>query len=180
MRVVPLTLKQANNLVARWHRHHKPAQGHRYSLGCEVDGVLVGAAITGRPVSRGTPAYIVAEVTRLVTDGTHNACSFLYGASARVAKEMGFDRIQTYILDEELGTSLRAAGWVFDGYTAGGHWNRSEDNAKPRRNDQPEDRKQRWVKVFRLENDDVCRLGHPLDGNEGACILGHTPEALAA
>lgn len=33
MRVVPLTLKQANKLVAELHRHHKPCVGHRFSIG---------------------------------------------------------------------------------------------------------------------------------------------------
>ncbi len=151
MRIVPLTLAQANDLVARLHRHHKPVQGHRFSLGLEVNGEIVGAAIVGRPVSRGTPAYSVAEVTRLVTDGTRNACSALYGACARVAREMGFDSIQTYILDSETGTSLRASGWELDGYTAGGDWNHSKQYAGTRRTDQPQDPKQRWVKRLRAE-----------------------------
>jgi len=151
MRVVPLTLAQANDLVGRLHRHHKPVQGHRFSLGLEVDGEVVGAAIVGRPVARGVPAYSVAEVTRLVTDGTRNACSALYGACARVAREMGFDVIQTYILDSETWTSLRASGWELDGHTAGGDWNHSKAYAGKRRTDQPQEPKQRWVKLLRNE-----------------------------
>ena len=145
--VVPLTLKQLNALVASLHRHHKPVRGHRFSLGCELDGKLVGAASIGRPVSRGVHPYRVAEVTRLVTDGTKNACSILYAAAARACAAMGFHRIQTYILEDELGTSLKAAGWRFDGMTAGGHWERSEGTK--RRSDQPECPKQRWVKDFK-------------------------------
>lgn len=78
---------------------------------------FVGAAIVGLPVARKTPQYETSEVTRLVTDGTKNACSFLYAAAARVAREMGFFKIQTFILQEERGISLRAAGWKFDGET---------------------------------------------------------------
>ena len=55
--------------------------------------------------------YETAEVTRLVTDGTKNACSFLYGAAARAAFALGYRRIGTYILATEPGTSLTAAGW---------------------------------------------------------------------
>ena len=117
LRIVPLTLRQANGLVADLHRHHKPVQGHRFSIGCEKDGTLVGAAIVGRPVARMTDAYRVAEVTRLVTDGTPNACSMLYGAAARAAQAMGYDSIQTFILDSEPGTSLKAAGWTVIGNT---------------------------------------------------------------
>ena len=62
----------------------------------------------------------VIEVTRLVTDGTQNACSALYGACARVAREMGYARIQTFTLETETGTSLRASGWILDGVSDGG------------------------------------------------------------
>jgi hypothetical protein len=149
LRVVPLTLAQANDLVERLHRHHKPARGHRFSIGVERDGEIVGAAVVGRPVSRGFDSYRVAEVTRLVTDGTRDACSMLYGAAARIARDMGFDRIQTYILDSEPGTSLRAAGWTLEGVTAGGDWNHSAAYQGTRRTDQPMGPKQRWVKTFR-------------------------------
>lgn len=66
MRVVPLTLKEANLLVETLHRHHKPVQGHRFSLGLkDASGTLVGAAICGRPVARlaGDPSEVL-EVTR--------------------------------------------------------------------------------------------------------------------
>lgn len=144
MRVRPLTLAQANEMVASLHRHHKPCVGHRFSLGCYVGERIVGSAIVGRPVARELPQYSVAEVSRLVTDGTKNACSFLYSACARVAREMGFERIQTYILASEPGTSLLAAGWRKDGDTVGGNWNHSW--RKGRREDQPMEPKQRWVK----------------------------------
>lgn len=146
MRIVPLTLKQANEMVFALHRHHKPCVGHRFSLGLLDGDKLCGAAIVGRPVSRELNAYAVAEVSRLVTDGTKNACSMLYGACARVAKEMGFDYIQTYILESEIGSSLKASGWEFDGLTSGGNWNNGTH--KNRRVDQPMCPKQRWIKRF--------------------------------
>lgn len=147
MRIVPLTLKQANELVSQHHRHHKPAVGHRFSIGVKKDGEIVGAAIVGRPVARMTDQYAVAEVTRLVTDGTKNACSALYGSAARVARAMGFDCIQTFILESELGTTLKAAGWERDPkYSEGGTWNRVTRGG--RRDDQPQERKQRWFKTF--------------------------------
>lgn len=145
--VYPLTLKQANDLVAQLHRHHKPAVGHRFSLGVRDDqGTPHGACIVGRPVARMTDQYAVAEVTRLVTDGTKNACSMLYAAAARACKAMGFQRIQTFILDSELGTSLKASGWTLDGVTCGGDWNVPSRGG--RRVDQPQCAKQRWCKVL--------------------------------
>lgn len=156
MRIVPLTLAQANDLVARLHRHHKPARGHRFSIGAVKDGKLVGAAIVGRPVARKTPPYEVAEVVRLVTDGTKNAPSALYGAAARAAQAMGFWRIQTFILEDEPGTSLRAAGWEFEGWTNAEGWNRPSRNG--RREDQPMGRKQRWGKYLNPKLEDAAML----------------------
>jgi hypothetical protein len=150
-------LKQANELVSKFHRHHKPSVGHRFSLGVvDEKGLLHGAAIIGRPVSRELPQYVVAEVNRLVTDGTSNACSALYGACARVAKEMGFLKIQTYILESEPGTSLKASGWNFEDWTSGGNWNHSW--RKGRREDQPMDRKQRWARYFRLDAEKLIEI----------------------
>jgi hypothetical protein len=93
-----------------------------FSLGVVSDGKIVGVAIVGRPVSRGRDDGMTAEVTRLCTDGTPNACSFLYGVCARAAFALGFKRIGTYILASENGTSLRASGWRLIGETAGGSW----------------------------------------------------------
>lgn len=146
MRAFPLTLKQANELVDNIHRHHKPVQGHRFSIGAKKDGRVVGAVIVGRPVARAVDQYAVAEVTRLVTDGTKNSCSFLYSRAARAAEAMGFTRIQTYILETEPGTSLKAAGWTCEGKLRkdGVGWN----NRKGRRIDQPTVAKVRWCKEF--------------------------------
>ena len=143
LEIFPLTLEQANQLVDQWHRHHKPVRGHRFSIGVANSRVWCGAAIVGRPVARETDQYAVAEVTRLVTDGTKNACSKLYSACARICAEMGFTRIQTFILDCETGTSLQASGWEFDTISSGGDgWQSRLD----RRDDQPIVPKQRWRK----------------------------------
>jgi hypothetical protein len=76
-----------------------------------VDGRLVGVAVIGRPACRTHDQNVVAECTRLCTDGTFNACSFLLGAVARACKAMGFERLQTFSLQAETGASLRASGW---------------------------------------------------------------------
>lgn len=142
LHVRPLTLPQANELVTNFHRHHKKVVGHRFSLGVyDAENVCHGAAIVGRPVARLTDQYLTAEVTRLVTDGIENGCSCLYGACARAAKEMGFKRIQTFILVSEPGTSLKAAGWTQEHTTAGGDGWQSRPN---RRTDQPTEPKVLW------------------------------------
>lgn len=144
LRVAPLSLRQANDLVEKLHRHHKPVTGHRFSIAALDGDKLVGAIIVGRPVARGCDPYNVAEVTRLVTDGTKNACSLLYSAAARAAKAMGFTEIQTYILASESGISLKASGWTRANEvrgrswnTPGGHQGRDESLITP---------KVRWIK----------------------------------
>lgn len=145
MRACRVELSEANAFVAAHHRHHKPVVGHRFSIGAEHEGKLVGCVIVGRPVARQTCQKHIAEVTRLATDGTANACSFLYGQVARAAKELGFRSIQTFILQTESGISLKASGWVCLGITKVGSW-QSRDK---RRSDQPAEQKIKWSKELK-------------------------------
>lgn len=132
LRIVPVTLEQANDFVRRFHRHSKPVLGSKFAIGVEelrtTEQIpsgphdaweLVGVAIVGRPVARLLDDGKTAEITRVCTDGTRNACSMLYGACRKAAKAMGHERIFTYTLPEEGGTSLRAAGFILDKESAG-------------------------------------------------------------
>lgn len=144
LRCVPLQLVQANQVVSMWHRHHKPCVGHRFSIGAVDDsGRVCGVLIAGRPVARMVDHTMVIEVSRVATDGTRNACSFLLGSAARVARCMGFAKIQTYTLDSEGGSSLKGAGWTCEALTNGGQWIHTSG---PRRKDQPTCQKLRWVR----------------------------------
>lgn len=119
---VPITLEEANAFVAEHHRHHKPVVGHKFSIGAALGNKVVGVVIVGRPVSRHRDDGLTMEVTRLCVDGTPNACSFLYGAAARAAFALGYQRIGTYILKSENGASLRASNWRLVGERGGGSW----------------------------------------------------------
>lgn len=115
---------EACNFVRRFHRHHKPPVGHKFSVACN-DGVkVVGVAMVGRPVARMTDDGETLEVNRVATDGTKNACSFLYGACRRAAFSLGYRRLITYTLPSEGGVSLKAAGWKLIGERGGGKWSR--------------------------------------------------------
>ena len=116
-------LKEANAYVVAHHRHHKAVRGHRFSLACYEDGRLCGVAIVGRPRSRRIDQQNTVEVLRLCTDGTKNACSKLYGACRRAAKTLGYERLITYILEQEHGASLLASGFTFCYQSRGGSWN---------------------------------------------------------
>ena len=110
--------------MKQYHRHHGSVVGHLFSLGACLDNKIVGVAIVGRPAASMRDDGMTAEVSRLCTDGTKNACSFLYGASARAAFALGYQRIGTYILADEPGTSLIASGWRLLGQRGGGSWSR--------------------------------------------------------
>lgn len=148
LHTMPISLRDANAFVAAKHRHHPPARGCKFVLAAEnKDGVVIGVAITSRPVARGFNPRCVTEVVRLCTDGSPNACSLLYGACARIAREMGFEKIITYILASEPGTSLKAAGWVAVATVKGGSWDRP---SRPRTDKSPTVDKVRYEKILKV------------------------------
>lgn len=141
MIVQPVTLQEARAYIALYHRHHKPPVGHLFSIGANDDERLIGVACVGRPVARRLDDGLTCEVTRLCTDGTRNASSFLLGAARRIAFAMGYARIITYTLPEEGGASLRASGWICEGAAGGGSWQRT---ARIRSDAHPLSAKVRW------------------------------------
>ena len=138
--IIPMTLKEANAFVEKWHRHHKPVPGCKFCIGVALDYV-VGVAIVGRPVSRMLDDGWTLEVNRTCTDGTKNANSMLYGACRRAAWALGYKKLITYTLPEEGGTSLVAAGWKCMGQAGGGRWSRE---SRPRVDVHPTQKKMRW------------------------------------
>jgi hypothetical protein len=123
LEIVPIFQDEANAFVKKFHRHHKPVVGSVFQIACAKNGDVVGVAIVGRPVSRKLHNGWTLEVNRLCTNGEKNACSMLYAAAWRAAKELGYKRLITYILNTEPGTSLKAAGWKLIGEAGGGSWN---------------------------------------------------------
>lgn len=122
LELVPITLKEANAFVEQHHRHHKPVTGHKFSIAASDGEKIVGVAIVGRPVARYLDDGWTLEVNRLCTDGTKNACSFLYSAAWRAARNMGYKKLITYILESENGASLKASGWKCVGQAGGLRW----------------------------------------------------------
>jgi len=120
----PIDLKAANEFVLKHHRHNGKVLVHRFSIAVYDCDRLCGVAICGNPVARELCDGDTVEVKRCCTDGTRNACSILYGRCARIAKEMGFKKIITYITEEESGVSLRASGYILEQENCGGKsWN---------------------------------------------------------
>ena len=97
MKVKPTTLRFANEYVRQNHRHSKIVQGCKFCIAAiDSEETILGVAIVGRPVSRRLDDGYTAEIVRTCTTGTKNVNSLLYGACARIWKEMGGTKILTY------------------------------------------------------------------------------------
>lgn len=146
MKAIPLELKQANEYVENLHRHHSPVYRDKFRFGVLADdGHLCGVIQVARPVSRMLDDGKTLEVVRCCTDGTKNACSFLYSRAARIAQIMGYKKIITYILESENGASLKTSGYALeaDG-VGGGEWSRP---SRPRKSGgYPIEKKKRYGK----------------------------------
>lgn len=157
MIAIPMELKDAQNYINTYHRHHQAAHRDKFRVAAMVDGKIVGVVQVGRPVSRVLDDGKTLEVLRLCTNGEKDVCSFLYGRAARIAREMGYAKIITYILESEPGTSLKASGWTMEADGAGGaNWNvpsrprevvASQLSLFPEKPKYPvNEKKQRWCK----------------------------------
>src|SRR5262245_35952136 len=112
LRLVPITISDAKAFVAEVHRHRDPPEPGLFAVAAAHAVGIVGVAIIGRPSARELQDGYTAEVTRVaVANGAKNACSLLYGAAWRACRALGYQRLVTYTLTAEPGTSLRAAGW---------------------------------------------------------------------
>lgn len=158
MEAIPIELKEAQAYIDAHHRHHKAAHRDKFRIAAIDDqGNIIGVMQVGRPVSRELDNKRTLEVLRLCTERKEkNVCSFLYSRAARIAKEMGYKKIITYILETELGTTLKASGWHLEKESiGGGSWNTP---SRPRemqsrqlsffeeKEKYPTCKKQRWAK----------------------------------
>ena len=113
LKVVPLSLKEANEFVTKHHRHNKKCQGHKFSLGAIFKNELVGVVIVGRPVSRKLDNKLTLEINRncVLDNAPKGTCSFLYSKAIKVWQTMGGKKIITYTLNYESGSSLKAVNF---------------------------------------------------------------------
>lgn len=162
MIAVPMELKDAQNFINAHHRHHQASHRDKFRIAASDGKNIVGVIQVGRPISRVLDDGHTLEVLRLCTTGEKNVCSFLYSRAARIAKEMGYTKIITYILESESGTSLRASGWKLEADGVGGSdWNvpsrprevvATQMSLFPEKQKYPlGEKKQRWCKWLQSE-----------------------------
>lgn len=141
MKIAPITFKEASEYINKYHRHHKATVGCKFCISViDDEGNIHGVAVCGRPVSRELDDGFTLEINRVCTDGTMNACSMLYGACCRIAKNMGYRSVVTYTLQSENGASLKASNFICEGKAGGTHWTGARDKGQ----DIPAEMKLRW------------------------------------
>lgn len=122
-RIVPTTLRIANDFVATYHRHsaRTARNGGKFAIGCAAGDLLVGIAIVGNPVSATLMDGYTAEVLRVCTSplAPRDVSSRLYGACWQAWRAMGGTRLITYTLQHEGGASLRASNFRVVGEVKG-------------------------------------------------------------
>jgi hypothetical protein len=130
LELAPVTLRAAIRFCREVHRRRPAVQGALWAVSATRGGQIVGVAIVGRPC-RLLDRQGVLVVSRVAVaegdksaSGHKGACSMLYASVSRAARAMGATALFTYTDADEPGTSLKAAGWVMDGETAGGEWSR--------------------------------------------------------
>lgn len=141
--VVPVDFAEACAFIRQHHRHHIPPVGHKAAIAVADEQGIRGVAVLGRPIARALDDGWTLEVTRVATDGAHNACSKLYGASWKLAQALGYRKLITYTLRSESGSSLKAVGWRCYEATVrpGQSWSRP---SRPRIDKHPLQAKLRW------------------------------------
>lgn len=122
MIIKPITFREASEYVNNNHRHNKATVGCKFCISVWDENVMHGVAICGRPVGRKFDDGETCEINRVCTDGYRNACSKLYGACVRIARDMGYKRVITYTLEDEDGASLKASNFVYEGLAGKDHW----------------------------------------------------------
>ena len=128
LRPITVTRASALDFVARTHRRLPRVQGAMWGA-CvrDADSLEVrGLILVGWPSQEQTRE--TCEHLRVlrcaVQEGAVNACSMLYAAAWRAARALGALRMDTHTHLDEHGASLRASGWIEDGLTSGGEWDR--------------------------------------------------------
>jgi len=146
-------MKKAKSWVYNTHRRLKNIQGGLFAIQVLSNGRTVGCAIVGHAARMLAKRDILCVLRVAVLEGHKNACSMLYGACSRATKAMGARGLVTYIHQDEPGTSLKAAGWIYGGLTDGGEHDRP---SRPRQKALFPEPKKRWWAPW---SEEVCNRG---------------------
>lgn len=153
--VRPITSRAAIEWIKEVHRHLPNIQGGLFatSVHCGAERVAVGIAGNPARVWQGTGRIVISRVAareglpRVIgSDGREHpapACTMVYRSLCDASRSLGYREAWTYTLPGEDGASLRAAGFIFLGWTGGGEWSRA---SRPRNPAVSTAKKGRWVR----------------------------------
>jgi hypothetical protein len=128
MKPIVIDLPTANRFIGLIHRHSVPLKpiNVKFIIGLEHLNELIGVSILGRPVNRHIEDGETLEIRRLATNGLKNSCSYLLARTCDVAFSMGYNKVVTYTLQSESGSSLKAVGFTISHYSnSNGKWKRN-------------------------------------------------------
>lgn len=159
--ISPIPFDEAMAFIEEHHEHNGRLPGWKWGHGLYNGSDLIGVAVVGRPRARHLNRTVnhphrpnLLEVNRVCVRRdinpalTWNACSKLYGICVREAKRRNrtdvdpIERLITYTLKSEAGTSLKAAGWELESSSRGGSWS---SPSRPRTTPTPTAPKWRWT-----------------------------------
>ena len=108
LEIRPTHLKPAREFVGKYNRHNIPPVGGKFAISCFEGERLCGVAICGRPTARKLDDGATLEIYRNCTDGTRNACTKLYGACVRIARDMGYKAVDCPVCGCQIALAIRA------------------------------------------------------------------------
>lgn len=151
LRIRPVALREAQAFVQHHHAHCGPPVTARFQAAVWNGFQMLGVALVGNPVARALCGRGIVEVNRLcirrdVPSALRwNAASMLLGWCAAEAERRGWERIVTYLRQDESAVSVRAAGWHEEARVRGRGWH-SARRARSNRNGWVD--KVRWGKAL--------------------------------
>ena len=150
LRLGEISFAEAREFIRIHHRHCDPPVGWKFGAAIFNGPELVGVMTVGRPVAAALARQGCIEINRVCvqdrrpSDLVRNACSMLYGYACREAFRRGYQRVITYTLETEKGTSLRAAGFRPVAKSRGGSWHRESRPRSDKTSTVPKVRWERW------------------------------------
>ncbi len=117
---VRLTLDEAQNFVAKHHRHSEPLKRHKFSIGAVLveksyqplnTDDLLGIVTVDVCSSKWNQRRDHVEIRRVCTNGGKDVSSFLIGKAKAACFAMGYKCVITYTRPHESGASLKASGF---------------------------------------------------------------------
>ena len=146
----PVRQKEIKEFINDHHRHLSAPPGDKTRWGIFNGDEMIGVCMMGRPCRPLDDGKTMC-VTRLAINCslskklTHDACSQLLGACKRWCKKNGIEKLYTYTLPTESGSSPKAAGFEFIGYTRASKKGHSSKGRTRRLNGLEGIKKKRWV-----------------------------------